>query len=132
MHAHSRGANPPLCPCIAISFSAPSPGCKSHTLCSSGFSQVAKYREQELTVAPVKITVSPFYRKETFSFFIAFIFSEVDLRCANFCCTEKGPSHTYTSILFLIVSSIVGCPKGLDRVPCAAQQDLLPYPFSVS
>ena len=43
--------------------------------------------------------------------------STLDLQCcANFCCTVKGPSHTCTYVPFLVLSSIIAYPKGLDIV----------------
>ena len=47
-------------------------------------------------------------------------FKIADLQCcANFCSMAKGPSHAYIHIPFLILSSIMVCPKRLDIVPCA-------------
>ena len=37
-------------------------------------------------------------------------------------------SHTRIYSFFLIFSSIMFCPKRLDRVPCAVQPDLSAYP----
>ena len=34
----------------------------------------------------------------------------------------------YIYIPFLILFSIMFCPKGLDTVPCAVQQGLIAYP----
>ena len=51
-------------------------------------------------------------------------YSIVDLQClANSCCTANWPSHIYIHIHipFLMLSSIMVCPKRLDRVPWAIQ-----------
>ena len=75
------------------------------------------------------------YIKRMFLFFFKndFYFSIiVSLQCSvNFYCTAEEPSHTYTYILFLTLSSIMFHHKWLDIVPCGIQQDLIAYPLQM-
>ena len=60
--------------------------------------------------------------------------------CINNRCKSCVPSHgiyfdfffTHVYIIVLIRSCIMVYLKKVDRVPCAAQQDLIAYPFSLS
>lgn len=70
--------------------------------------------------------------------FLKNIFIVFDIQCyANFYCTAKRPGcvHIYMYIYIpprFIFSSILVSPKRPDRVPRAAQQDLIAYPFDMS
>ena len=60
----------------------------------------------------------------------------VDLHSSvNFCCVAKCHSYiyiyTHTHILFFTLSSIMFHHEWLHIVPCAIQQDLIPYPLQM-
>ena len=57
----------------------------------------------------------------------------IDHFCQFLLCCKVTQSYTNIhSSFFLILSSILVYPRRLDRVPCAAQQDLMADPFSMS
>ena len=65
-------------------------------------------------------------------FFFKWEYGSFAMLCQFQLYSSGTPSSIYISIPFLVFSSILVYPKRLDRVPCAGQQDLMAYPFSVS